>query len=578
MKKIEKNLQHLLHIIQRYLFLLFPIVIIMFMMMMNHPRMAFQNTVMAFSSPTRRKLLVTCNIRDEGKGRQTKKTSSLPHCKISLFSTADTSNTSINIRDKLVTIPEAKWRLEASQHSQRIHSILEPGLTSIHDKINSGLHKKKKNKTMKNQQNDSHNDSNDNANIIQWTALDTKNPIFNFLIEYYGLKGAKGPRRLARWSPSPTLLLQIQEDNEVYDDSENDRKLYSKIMSITNGHGGIFLENANEQDLNGLLNLRGAIPITSNEAHSANNDQHEQQHTQSDGITVHGMLYNPSLFYEKFEPVTSTNQKQKLIKTIAPFQWYKSILETTIASEPIFHCHGLHEWAMLYHPPGAPPPPSAKFQNELPIRVSQEIINTAVERRGISCTHVDALRFFAPAAGPLNYHGATLQRTEQLVLEQKGCVHAHMDLLKIALKLQPFLDSTLLCDVLEVSIMARKLDVEASPYDVRGYGGGVVAVETEEGRRIYRSRQMTLMDQAEPVRERLLHAYAAFMSLAFDEALLEMHTKMTSEKKHEEEDRKSLDVRNGEKERHELEYADPERYAQAEPGGLPWRKNLIKTE
>ena len=28
-----------------------------------------------------------------------------------------------------------------------------------------------------------------------------------------------------------------------------------------------------------------------------------------------------------------------------------------------------------------------------------------VERRGVRCTHVDALRFFAPAAGQLNAHG-----------------------------------------------------------------------------------------------------------------------------------------------------------------------------
>ena len=47
-----------------------------------------------------------------------------------------------------------------------------------------------------------------------------------------------------------------------------------------------------------------------------------------------------------------------------------------------------------------------------------------------------------------------------------------MDLLKIGLKLKAFLDSDLLGDILEISLEAWKLDVEASRYDVSGCGGG----------------------------------------------------------------------------------------------------------
>ena len=54
--------------------------------------------------------------------------------------------------------------------------------------------------------------------------------------------------------------------------------------------------------------------------------------------------------------------------------------------------------AMQYHPIGEIEPPSAKYQQHLPLRLSRQTINDTVERRGISCTHVDALRFFAPAA------------------------------------------------------------------------------------------------------------------------------------------------------------------------------------
>ena len=58
---------------------------------------------------------------------------------------------------------------------------------------------------------------------------------------------------------------------------------------------------------------------------------------------------------------------------------------------------------MQYWPAGAPQPPSRQYQNgTMPLRVSQEVINSVIERKGIRCTHVDALRFFAPAAGPLN--------------------------------------------------------------------------------------------------------------------------------------------------------------------------------
>ena len=148
-----------------------------------------------------------------------------------------------------------------------------------------------------------------------------------------------------------------------------------------------------------------------------------------------------------------------------------------------------------------------------------------------------------------------------------------MDLLKIALKLQPFLDSDLLCDVLEVSIAARKLDVEASPYDVTGYGGGVVPVETEEGRRMYRSRQLSLMEHAEPIRKRLLNEYNIFLHLSFDEEFIgggKQDVMNDSEQKGKGRDQP---------ESNSHEYAAPERFARAQPGGLPWRKNLIdKTE
>jgi len=416
----------------------------------------------------------------------------------------------LTMSSKLITISEGTWRNAAANHRKRIRSILEPGLTSRRDREKGCTRKY----------------------VDDWTALDPNNPVFNFLVEYYGIKGAKGPRRLGRWSPDPSLLLRDAKEGDILMEDCMDVKdgILKSIMSASEGHGGIFLHKANEDDMGGTLHLRGSIPILSN-------------------AKMHGILYNPALFYERHQP-HSPAHTQQILKSIAPFQWFASILRATLSSQPVLHCFGMHEWAMQYHPPGAPPPPSAKYQR-VPLRVSREVVNRTVERKGVDCTHVDALRFFAPAAGELNRCGPELRREEQVVLEQKGCVHAHMDLLKQTLKLQPFVGAELLGDVLEVAVSARKLDVEASPYDAREYGVGVVPVETKEGRRMYKERQVALMNEVEPVRIRLLKAYEDFMDLAFDE---EFH---------------SGDGDGA--------FVAPERLAIARPGSLPWKHNLIKT-
>lgn len=165
----------------------------------------------------------------------------------------------------------------------------------------------------------------------------------------------------------------------------------------------------------------------------------------------------------------------------------------------------------------------------------------------LRCTHADVLRFCAPAAGALNRHGACIEREEQLRLEQPGCVHAHMDLLKISMRLAPWVPSELLADSLELAIAARQLDVAASPYDASCFGIEAVCVEHEAGRREFRRRQEALMARAAPLRLALLAAYEAFLADAFGEARL-----LAAE-------------------------PSPEHYAKAEPAGLPWRRNLLQS-
>jgi hypothetical protein len=408
--------------------------------------------------------------------------------------TASTASQPLGIKHNFISIPEHQWRAQAQSHRERIRDILQPGLTDPDDVINSGRHRRRRHNNNDNQTNTQKGDG--------WTALDPKHPIFNFLIEYYGLRGSKGPRRLARWFPDPALML-----------------LSDANSAATPVADGILLEGATEDDWgSGHLHLRGA-----------------QLHPRGIGI-----VYSPSLYFGE----------SSSMDTVTPYLWYQSILQQTLRADPVLHCYGLHEWAMQYYPEGAAPPPSAKYQSHLPLRVSQPVINETVERKGIRCTHVDALRYFAPAAGPFNSHGAQLERLDQLRLEQPACVHAHMDLIKLALRLQPFCNPTLVQDALEIAIRGRRLDVAGSPYDATSYGILAIPIETSAGRTEFQRQQVDLMEAAEPVRRRLLQAYTVFLQVAFDEQLL----------------------------REARLYPAAERFARAEPGGMPWRKNLVEHE
>ena len=130
-------------------------------------------------------------------------------------------------------------------------------------------------------------------------------------------------------------------------------------------------------------------------------------------------------------------------------------------------------------------------------------------------------------------------------LEQPGCVHAHMDLLKMALRLTPWLACELVGDCLEIALAARTLDVAASPYDATAFGIPPVPIETSAGRKLYREQQEVLMRRAAPVRARLTDAYDAFLECAFGEE--------------------------------RLQDAEPaaERFATATPGGPPWRRSIL---
>jgi hypothetical protein len=431
----------------------------------------------------------------------------------------------------VVRIPQTIWKQAAVRHQQHIKELLLPTLLPDEDYKPFRQQRRTQDQNIQKkrgalQGSDAHS-RNDDVDDDWMRPLDPKNPVCNFLIEYYGLKGHKGTKRLARWSPSPNLLLQSDRTYSslegLLEASCRRPPSFSSDASPEKEPAiGVFLEDVQPEDFGTLLHLRGAI-------------------LESDGA-----LYSPSLWFDAKKTQEQVDSKAK--HPASAFLWFRSILQQTLQAEPILHCHGLHEWAMVYHPEGAQAPPSAKYQSHLQLRVDQHTINFAVERKGISCTHVDALRFFAPAAGPLNHHGSSLERTDQLRLEQPACVHAHMDLLKIGLRLQPFCDSQLMQKILQLSMDARRLDVAASPYDATDYGIDIVPIETKEGRAIYRKEQRQLMERAEPIRRELLASYDLLLKMAFDEDPLTLESQVEP---------------------------SAERFAVAQPGGKPWRQNLI---
>ena len=138
----------------------------------------------------------------------------------------------------------------------------------------------------------------------------------------------------------------------------------------------------------------------------------------------------------------------------------------------------------------------------IPLRLGAEGTNQVVEDNSIRCTHFDACRFFTLSARPLNLQ--VLTRETQPMNEQRGCLHATMDLYKWAAKLGPIVPGELWLDTFELARDARILDMEASPYDCRAYGFGVVAIETPEGKAEYVTRQRELAIRGEDLRYRLV--------------------------------------------------------------------------
>jgi len=167
------------------------------------------------------------------------------------------------------------------------------------------------------------------------------------------------------------------------------------------------------------------------------------------------------------------------------------------ARAAFFGCFGLHEWAMVYRQT-----PAETRHNAWPLRFSPEETARVVESAAVTCSHFDAFRFFTAPARPLNRLQPARNTTS--ALEQRGCLHANMDLYKWAFKLAPFTPAELTADCFELAAAIREVDMRASPYDLRGLGFEPIAIETPAGRAEYERHQRGFAARGEPLRARLV--------------------------------------------------------------------------
>lgn len=178
-------------------------------------------------------------------------------------------------------------------------------------------------------------------------------------------------------------------------------------------------------------------------------------------------------------------------------RWLRDLLVAMQGRPAFYGCFGLHEWAMVYRQS-----PDEVRHNAWPLRFPPDELARIVEAGPVCCSHFDAFRFFTTPARPLNRLQPERATTTQL--EQRGCLHANMDLYKWAFKLAPFTPSELIADGFELARDIREIDMRASPYDLAGLGFPPIRIETPEGRAEYERHQRAFAARGEPLRARLI--------------------------------------------------------------------------
>ncbi|WP_426561531.1 3-methyladenine DNA glycosylase [Angustibacter sp. McL0619] len=203
-----------------------------------------------------------------------------------------------------------------------------------------------------------------------------------------------------------------------------------------------------------------------------------------DGTTAHGVGVDVSAF---------------LTDRGATVDFVTALLGATISRPAQLGCFGMHEWAMVYGLAEG-----EQRHEDWPLRLGPAGTDAVVQAQPVRCSHFDAFRFFTPSARPLN----SLQpsRSEQVTLEQPGCLHATMDLYKWSFQLLPLVPSSVVAACFSLARDARTVDMRASPYDLRGLGLTSIPIETTAGRAEYVRAQRELTSRGQVLRSEVLDA------------------------------------------------------------------------
>ncbi len=185
--------------------------------------------------------------------------------------------------------------------------------------------------------------------------------------------------------------------------------------------------------------------------------------------------------------------------------WILALLRAVAERPPQFACFGLHEWAMVYRQT-----PDEVRHNAWPLRFPPEELARIVEAQPVRCSHFDAFRFFTAPARPLNRLQPGRATTPQF--EQRGCLHANMDLYKWAFKLAPFTPAELIADCFALARDIREVDMRASPYDFAALGFAPIRIETPEGRAEYETHQRDFAQRSQPLRARLIGVFERLLT------------------------------------------------------------------
>jgi hypothetical protein len=298
------------------------------------------------------------------------------------------------------------------------------------------------------------------ARVRAWTdphqlrvARGEKHPVYDFLFTYYAFR----PAWLRRWHPGPDIALVGEGAREFL--------RWPEYREVEMERGtGVSLDRL------GTVSLSNGPP---------------------GGLEHHGQDARATIKAVAIDISTLPPHRRQFVT------WLRGMLAAMQTRPAFFGCYGLHEWAMVYRQT-----PDEVRHNAWPLRFAPGDLATIVEAAPITCTHFDAFRFFTSPARPLNKLQPT--RTDAGQLEQRGCLHANMDLYKWAFKLAPFTPSELIADCFELARDIREVDMRASPYNLRALGFEPIMIETPSGRSEYERHQREFAARGEPLRARLI--------------------------------------------------------------------------